>query len=310
MVAFAKRLRKSFLGQYAISVLHEAECVLIPRLISDEKAVRSYYKKIAGEDLDLENPSTFCEKTNAYKLTSRGNALMVQCADKLAVRDYVSGKGFGGSLNDLIAVYGSPKEIDLESLPERFVIKASHGSHMGYVVKDKAKVNLAQMKRMFGSWLRQDIYWSGREWPYKDTPRKIVVERYLEDANGELRDYKFFCFHGKPVYLEYDIGRYTGSQYRNYYDMAGNLQPFHDSVMPLETEPFPMPMEKYTEMQEMASALSEPFEQVRVDLYLVEDKIYFGEMTFFDGGGSTLFEPEEWNYKFSEQWIWNRRRIG
>lgn len=152
------------------------------------------------------------------------------------------------------------------------------------------------------SWLHQDIYWSGREWVYKDVPRRILAERYLEDENGELRDYKFFCFHGKPLFMEYDMGRFGEKPHRNFYSIDKTFLDINDGTPNSDLGNFPVSDDVFKKMKSICADLSADFQQVRVDLYLVNGKIYFGEMTFFDGGGSTVFSDDEWNYKFAEEW--------
>lgn len=296
-----KTIKKSFFGRYCISLYHCMMCKIVPALESDEKAVKKYFKKKTGKEIDLHDPKTFAEKINWYKLNVR-TPLMCQCVDKADVRDYVKAKGYGNTLNEVYGVYDKVSEIDIDSLPESFVIKPTHGSHMIYIVKDKARFDWKHAKKMMKTWLHQDIYWSGREWAYKDIPKRIIIEKYLEDSAGELRDYKFFCYHGKPEYMEYDVGRMT-THYRNFYDMDKNVIDIFDNerLPQLKDIPFPLEDEVFEEMKKMAAAFSEPFQQVRVDFYYA-DKIYFGELTFYDGGGSTVFYPDEWNYKFSEKW--------
>ena len=157
-----KLLKKTFLGSLALSELHVLECFIMPRLISDERCIRRYYKKYSGKEPDLKNPVTFSEKLNWYKLNHR-SGLMEKCADKVEVRDYVKEKGYGDTLNDIIGVYDNVRDIDIGKLPERFVLKAAHGSHMNIIVKDnKNEINWRRQRLMMRSWLRQDIYWPGR----------------------------------------------------------------------------------------------------------------------------------------------------
>ena len=274
MGSFKDKIRNNFWGNYLISISHCVRCKIEPALISDEKAVKKYYKKKSGKELNLNNPQTFSEKLNWYKLNDR-NPLMAQCADKVAVREYVTEKGY------------------------------AHCSHMNYIVKDKKTFDWKHAKKMMKTWLHQDIYWSGREWVYKDIPKRIIIEKYLEDETGELRDFKFFCFDGKPYYMQTDIGRNNGIHYRNYYDITKSVIDCCDNArLPNNKDiPFPIDTKIFNEMVLMCENLAKPFSHVRVDYYLVEGKIYFGELTFFDGGGSTFFYPEQWNYKFSEKWI-------
>lgn len=296
-------LKNIFWGEYLISEYHVLMCKIMPKLINDEKAVKKFYKKKCGKELDLDNPKTFSEKINWYKLNDR-NPLMEKCADKVAVREYIKEKGYGDCLNEVYGVYNKVEDIDIDSLPDQFVIKAAHGSHMNYIVKDKKSFNWKHAKKMMKSWLKQDIYWSGREWVYKDMPKRIIVEKYLEDDNGELRDYKFFCFNGNPAYMQVDIGRYR-EHYRNYYDIYKNLLDCYDSekLPPISNIDFPVEDSLFHTMIDMCRDLANPFQQVRVDLYTIGRKVYFGELTFFDGGGAAFYYPEQWNYKIAESWI-------
>ena len=298
-MSFKSFIKKSFLGNYLISLSHCVRCKIEPALISDEKAVKKYYKKTFGKELDLDNPTTFTEKTNWYKLNNR-NPLMAKCADKVAVRDYIKEKGYGDCLNEIIGVYDRVNEIDFDSLPDQFVIKASHGSHMSYIVKDKSSFDWKNAKKMMKTWLHQNIYWSGREWVYKDIPKRIIIEKYLEDENGELRDYKFYCFNGKPDFIQYDIGRYS-HHYRNFYDLEFNALPFKNGC----EQNFEIDIEKPNSLQKMitiAKVLAEPFQFARVDFYSVYNRIVFGEITFFHEGGSTPFEPNEYEEIIGNKW--------
>lgn len=301
MSVIKEKIRGAFVGEVLINKLHEIEGMLLPQIISDEKAVKHYYKKCTGKDINLDLPETFCEKINWYKLNGH-DPLMVKCADKVGLREFVSKNGYAAHLNEMYGVYSSVDEIDVSKLPEQFVIKAAHGTHMQIIVKDKSTVNWKQAKCLMRSWLKQDIYWRGREWVYKDMPHRIIIEKYIEDKFGELRDYKFFCFHGKPEYMQYDIGRFKNEQYRNYYDM--NLKQLHitDGVPGVSLNSEPVSRNVFVQMQQMAQKLSEPFQQVRIDFYFTNNQILVGEMTFFDGGGSTIFSPDEWNYIFAKNW--------
>ncbi|MBR0414989.1 MAG: hypothetical protein IJI67_07965 [Clostridia bacterium] len=294
------KLKENFAGKYLISEYHVLLSRVMPKLVSDEKAVKTYYKKRAGEELDLEHPQTFSQKQQWYKLHSK-DPLMQICADKCAVRDYIRKKGYKDLLNEQIGVYSDPDEIDFDALPDRFAIKAAHGSGFNIIVKDKSTLNISQTKKLLKSWLKQDIYWSGREWVYRDMPRRIVIDKYLEDESGGLKDFKFFCFNGEPRIMQLEVGRYTDHNTRNFYDMDWNLMPFgkelpHDPNVTIEKP------EAFEQMKQIASDLSQPFQFVRVDLYIVNGKIYFGELTFFPAGGAPDFVPSEYDKIVGDMW--------
>ncbi len=302
MKSVINTIKKSFSGQVIIGYIHFFQGLIMPKLISDEKAVMRGYKKATGKDMNLQNPTTFCEKINWYKLKIHDPRMTI-CADKYAVREYVAQKGYADNLNQLYGVYSKVNEIDIDALPKSFVLKAAHGTHMGIIVKNKDELNWRKAKKLLQSWLIQDIYWRGREWAYKDVPHRIIAEQYLEDQEGELKDYKFFCFHGTPYYMQYDMGRYKGKHYRNYYDMDLNwIDDINDDVPSIKIESMPLDRRAFNQMKEMAADLSSVFQQVRVDFYYVNGKIYFGEMTFYHNGGGVMFQPEDWDVRFGENW--------
>lgn len=295
------KIRGNFYGKFIISQYHCLMSWLMPYLISDEKAVKKYYKKRSnGKILNLDNPKTFSEKQQWYKLNSK-NPLMQICADKYAVREYLQKKNYGHLLNELLGVYDNVDNINLEELPQQFVIKGAHGSGFNIIVKDKTQLNWKQTKMVLNSWLHQHIAWSGREWVYQDMPRRIIVEKYLEDETGELRDYKFFCFNGKPQFMQLEVGRYTKHNTRNFYDMDWNLMPFGKELPHNPDIQIDKP-EMFEEMKKIAEDLCQPFQFVRVDLYQVCGKIYFGELTFFPAGGAPDFVPAEYDTIVGNIW--------
>lgn len=295
------KIRNNFYGKYAISVYHCFMSWLMPKILSDEKAIRNYYKKkTGGMELDLSDPQTFSQKQQWYKLNAK-LPLMEQCADKYDVRDYIRNQGYGYLLNDLLGVYNNPDEISLQELPQQFVMKASHGSGFNVIVKDKSKLNWKQTRKMLRTWIHQNISWSGREWVYENLPRRIIVEKYLEDETGELRDYKFFCFNGNPQFMQLEVGRYTKNNTRNFYNMNWELLPF-GKELPHNPNVHVEKPRMFEEMKTIAEDLCKPFQFVRVDLYQVGGKVYFGELTFFPAGGAPDFVPAEYDAVVGKMW--------
>lgn len=293
--------KRRFWIEYLISEYHILACKFIPMFVSDEKAVQKYYyKKSRGSKLNLKDPKKFSEKLQWYKLNNR-EPLMQICADKFAVRDYIRKQGYGYLLNDLYGVYDSVKKIDFSRFPNSFVMKASHGSGWNIIVKDKKYLNVRKAKLMMASWLKQDTSWSGREWVYRGMPRNIVVEKYLEDETGELRDYKFFCFNGRPYFMQLEVGRNTDYNTRNFYDMDWNLMPF-GKELPYNPNLVVAKPAMFEEMKKIAKDLCKPFQFVRVDLYQANGKVYFGELTFFPAGGAPDFVPESYDEIVGEMW--------
>lgn len=300
-MGFKSTIRSLPLGEYLVSEYHCVMSWLMPKLVPDEEAIRRYYRKRSGgREVDLEHPLRFSEKLQWYKLHAR-LALMQQCADKYAVREYIKACGREELLNELLGVYTKPSEIDYDTLPDRFVIKAAHGSGFNIIVKDKSRLDQRRTNRMLRSWMHQNIAWSGREWVYLNMPRHIIIEKYLEDESGGLLDYKFYCFNGKPRFLQVEVGRFTDRNTRNFYDMDWKLLPFgkelpHDPTIVVERPAL------FDEMKEIAEALCKPFQYVRVDLYQAEGKVYFGELTFFPAGGAPDFVPDAYDRIVGDMW--------
>ena len=293
-------IKQSDYGKLLVLYSHEIRNKVNLALFSDEAQINRAYRKFTGQLPNLKNPQTFSEKLQVYKL-KKHDPLMTQCADKYAVRDYISSCKLDSILNEIYAVYDSVDQIDPDQLPDRFVLKAAHGSGFNLIVKDKSKINWRLWKKIMRSWLRQDIYWSGREWAYKNIPRRIIAERYLEDPSGELRDYKFYCFHGVPKLMHMDIGRFSGKHLRNFYDMDRNLLPLRATYEPDPSVPC-IDSEAFGEMKRIAERISRPFSFCRVDLYACENVFYFGEITFYPDSGNDVYEPEEYNRLMGSWW--------
>lgn len=293
--------QRPFWLTYSISLYHCVMSWLMPRILSDRKTVIRYYKKKSGGRIvNLENPILFSEKLQWYKLHHH-DPLMEVVANKYTVREYIERIGYGHLLNDLIGVYNNVDQIDFDKLPNQFVLKGTHGSGFNIIVKDKSQLNRHRAKMLMRSWLRQHIAWSGREWVYEKMPRHIIAEKYLEDETGELRDYKFYCFNGQPAFMQLEVGRGTSHNTRNFYDMDWKLMPFgkelpHNPNLNVERP------KMFDEMKAIAADLCKPFQYVRVDLYQVGGKVYFGELTFFPAGGAPDFVPAMYDAEVGKMW--------
>ena len=157
---------------------------------SDLEAVNRLYYSHAGRYPNLETPTLFSEKLQWLKLYYR-DPLMTQCSDKYEVRKYIKKKGYADILNEMIGVYERVADIELDKLPDRFVLKATHASARNIICKDKSKMNWTPLRLIMKSWLKQNIFWNGREWCYKYLKPRIICEKYLESNSGDLIDYKF-----------------------------------------------------------------------------------------------------------------------
>lgn len=268
------------------------------RCIPDESYLKLMYYSNIGKKLNIDIPKTFNEKIQWLKLYDR-KELYRKLADKYEVRSFVKAVcGDKVKLIPLIGVWNSPEEVDFSILPESFVLKCNHNSGKGMCIcKDKGKLDykfaLENLKRGF----REDYFWIGREWQYRNIEKKILVEKYMVDDSGsELKDYKVFVFNGKAMYIQVDYNRFTNHR-RNFYDCKWNYVPFTTlySTDPNYKVNCPWCLRELKEYAELLTkaAGTPPF--LRVDFYIIKNEIYFGEITFHHGSGMEPFYPAEYD---------------
>jgi hypothetical protein len=283
-----------------IKLLRSEYKQLLFKYISKDKypvALKDWYFEMTGEVLNLENPKTFNEKIQWLKLYD-STPLKTKLADKYLVREWIKEKIGEEYLIPLLGVWDKFEEIDFDSLPEQFVLKCNHGSGYNIIVKDKSKLNLEDAKRRINKWMTEDYaFKTGFELHYSDIPRKIIAEKYLENAGGDLQDYKFLCFDGEPKYVWVDKDRYTEHK-RNLYDLEWNL--LTNKIGKFKNFPSCEEPKNYNKMLEFAKLLSKNFPVVRVDFYEHDNKLYFGEMTFTTSSGTERIEPKEFAFKLGD----------
>lgn len=269
------------------------------RLFPDKLFLELKYRLVMGYNLDLNNPQTFNEKLQWLKLYNR-KAEYTTMVDKYAVKEYVANKIGRKYIIPTLALYEKPEDIDWDTLPNHFVLKTTHGGGGSGVIicRDKKQLDIYEAKKKLQKSMRSDIYINSREWPYKNVKHRIIAEEYMADSNGELPDYKFYCFHGKMEFMFIATGRYSGKKTFDYYDKEFNKLPFQwgapSSSSCIEKPSF------FDEMKLIAEKLADGLPHVRIDLFYANSNIYFGEITFFDGSGLTPFDPKEWDYKVGE----------
>lgn len=276
--------------------------------MSDEEFVKWRYRQVTGKELNLESPQTYDDKLNYLKLYNR-DPLLKRCSDKVAVRDYVRECGLEHILNEIYGVYDSVEQIPWDSLPDRCMIKCSHTSGANIIFDRHKNFDYDYFRNEFSFWLQRDFFWTGREWNYKGMEPKIIAERFLVQKTKEpLVDFRFMCFGGEVKLLLCDIesisedGAHNAGAKRNIYDKEFKLLEgvrFSRENFPPELLPKP---ENYEEMVEYAERLSKPFLHARVDLYNVDGKIYFGEITFYHQSGFNQVTPESLYYD-AGSWI-------
>jgi hypothetical protein len=264
----------------------------------DLAAITKLYKDYSGRKPNLDRPIRFSEKLQWLKLNHR---LPVQSilADKYAVRAWLKDRGYEELLAHQFACISDIADLDFDTLPDRFVLKAAHASGWNLICSDKGKLNRRHTRRIVSSWLTQSIFWNGREWPYRNMPRRVVIEEYLEDASGGLRDYKFYCFNGEPRFLQANSGRHAVEHAQNFYSLDWQLLPFGKDLRPRPDIEIPRPV-GFETMVRIARDLSAGHPFLRVDLYNVDGRLVFGELTFFPASGLPDFIPDDQDFACGE----------
>ena len=275
--------------------------------VPDSVMLKLQYRIKLGRKLDLKAPKRFTEKLQWYKINYR-NPLMHKCVDKYAVRKYVESKGLGDILVELYGHYKNISDVPFSKLPNSFVIKTTHGGGglNVVVVPDKSKIDREELKEKLSfSEDRVANNGGGREWAYYGLKTGIIVEQLLvnsENPRAGVNDYKIFCYNGHAKYIIVDVDRYIGHK-RNFYDRDWNNLHI-TSDCPAADREIEKP-ENLEKMLEIAEKLSEGFPYVRVDLYDVDGKIYFGELTFYPWSGYVQFFPDSFDFEMGKEFILN-----
>lgn len=266
--------------------------------ISDEKYLRLMYWANTGKKLNLEKPVTFNEKLQWLKLHNQ-NPEYSKMVDKYEAKKWVAERIGEEYIIPTLGVWDSFDEIDFDQLPDQFVLKCTHDSGGLVICKDKDKLNKIKAKKKIEASLKRNYFLVGREYPYKAVKPRIIAEQYMEDAaSKELKDYKIFTFDGEAKALFIVSNRQTGMTTADYFDIDFNHLDFtwgypHSKVLPSKPKSF-------EQMVKAAECLAKGTVELRVDFYEVNGQAYFGEMTFFDGSGFDVFDPEEWDRKFGD----------
>ena len=239
--------------------------------------------------LNLKSPSSFNEKLQWLKLNDKNPEYVID-VDKYLVRQKISTQIGEQYLIPLIGVYDSPKEIDFANLPDSFVLKCNHGTHCSIICKDKNSFKKEEAVRKLSSWMKKNYYYEAREWPYKDIPRKVICEKYICDTNGTLIDYKFLCFNGvvKLILVHQDINNTEGRHTLDIYTPDWEKTSIEWGIPRSDTT-----IEKPVLLDEclrICEVLSRGRKHVRVDLYIVDNQIFFGELTYYSAAGFKPFK--------------------
>lgn len=261
------------------------------------------FRSRMGYWMNWKNPKTFNEKLQWLKIYDR-NPLYTKLVDKYEVRKYIADKIGNEYLIPLLGVWDKAEEIDFDCLPNQFVLKCTHDSGSTIVCSDKTKLNLHEVRKALNKALKTNYYYTGREWHYKNVKPRIIAEKLMFDnEDKELRDYKFYTFEGEPHTLLLATNRQNQFAELNfdYFDMDFNHLKLTNFWHPNNPSNIPHKPKHFEEMKKLAFTLAKEIHQVRVDFYEANDKIYFGEMTFFDMAGFLKISPSNWDLEWGNK---------
>lgn len=268
-------------------------------------SLKIYFRLKTKTKLNLDNPKRYSEKIQLRKL-NYNNPLYVLCADKYKVREYIKEK-IGDEY--LIPLYFAKKEItkeDLEKLPNQFVLKTNNASKTNIIVSDKEKINIDDVVKKMNKFIKYKFGYRTFELFYNEIDPLIIAEKYIGTEKQVPNDYKFYCFKQKngkfKIIIQMDIGRYTLDHARAYFDENWKLLPYGNSGSGSKKHPEFKKPKKLKEMLKVAKKLADDFDYVRVDLYEVDEKIYFGELTFTDGSGYDILQPDKYDVEWGTYW--------
>lgn len=270
--------------------------------LSDKHYLGLRYYLTFHKRINWKHPVTYNEKIQWMKVYDH-NPLYSTLVDKYEVRKYISEKIGDEYLIPCLGVWDKFDDIDFSKLPEQFVLKCTHDSGSVTICRDKSSFDVEKAKKHFEACMKRNSYLGGREWAYKAVKPRIIAEKFMvDDSMVGLKDYKFFCFDGKVkmMFIATDRGVEGQDVKFDFYDENFTHLPFKHGHEHAKTEP-QKPI-GFDEMKVLAEKLSKGMRQVRIDLYDINGKIYFGEFTFYHHCGFVPFDPEEWDEKIGS-WI-------
>ncbi|WP_313811138.1 ATP-grasp fold amidoligase family protein [Glutamicibacter sp.] len=268
------------------------------RHLPDRAYIQLYYFAKFGKFCNLRNPSTFNEKLQWLKLNYRIISDQ-KLVDKSEVKQIVEQKIGKEYIVPTLALYDNAEQIDFSSLPDSFVLKCTHDSEGVVIVEDKKDLDLDAAREKLRRALKQNFYPIGREPHYRDLEPKIIAEPYLKDeVHGQLLDYKFFCFDGEVKAMFVASDRVSGNTKFDYFD--ADYHPLEMQQAYPNSSSRPSKPQRYQEMLDISRILSAGHPHVRVDLYEVNGRVYFGELTFFHFSGFSPFKPKEWDQRWGD----------
>lgn len=262
--------------------------------LSDEKYLPYIYRARTGKKIDIENPKTFNEKLQWLKINDRRKIYTIM-VDKFEAKNYVSTIIGSEYIIPTIGVWNTFDEIDFNDLPTEFVLKCTHDSGGLFICRNKSELDIDNAKKVINNSMKTNYYYkSPREWPYKNVKRKIIAENYMQDGeNVFLKDYKFYCFNGEPKFLYVSEGMEDHSKAKISFltldwEFARFSRRDYSSFTELPKKPL-----NFDLMIEICKQLSKDIPFIRVDLYEINKKVYFSELTFYPASGFMPFNPPE-----------------
>lgn len=295
-------IKKTFLKDIYIHIKY--------KLIPSKIYIKIKFRKTFGFKLNLNYPKTFNEKLQWKKFYDH-NPIYTLCSDKYAVREYIK-KNIGEKyLIPLLFVTDEPDKIPFNKIKPPYVIKSNHGSSRNIFIYNEQEINKKKIVKECNNWLKENYYYYGKEWQYKNIKPKIIIEKLLLNKKNEIpKDYKFHCFNGKVEFIQVDTDRFTNHK-RTIYDKTWKKLPFKYCAKvnnkPVYDEKIVKKPNNYDKLLKVAEKLSEDFNYVRVDLYLVNKKIFFGELTFTPGSGFECFFLNKYDLIYGEKIKLNRK---
>ena len=273
--------------------------------LPDRTYLKLVYLSETGRILNLDNPQTYNEKLQWLKLYDRRPEYSIY-ADKYAVRSYIAETIGEQYLIPLLGVYNSVEEIDWGSLPDKFVLKCTHGSGSNIICSDKSKLNVEEAKKKLRKWMKHSWYWFGREWPYRNVIPRIICEQFIETDDGKAPiDYKVMCSNGEPKLIQVHIDRYGDTYTMDFYDINWEKTSICQGV-PISKKTLEKP-KNFHLMLNFARMLTKDMPYARIDFYEQNEVLYFGEITLYPTSGFALFENDNHDVDLGS-WIYLNTR--
>ena len=261
--------------------------------VPDSLYLKVLYRVIMGRKLNLRNPREYNEKLQWLKLNDRKPEYSTM-VDKYEVRGYIEDLLGDKYLIPCLGIYDSVDDIDIDALPDRFVLKCTHDSGSVEICKDKSSFDIEGARHRLSQAMKRNYYATYREWPYKSVKPRIIAEGYLEGDGGDLKDYKVMCFNGDAKIIEVHENRFVEGKVhtQTFYDREWEIVP----LTQVETVTVDRPGERPRQLDEilrLSELIAKDMYHARIDWYIEGDKIYFGEITFYDGSGFESFSTPE-----------------